>query len=113
MRIRSVRNQTAINNNIESVGVDRGQLVLGRKLNDPTAMNRLSRTRRHNEPAIPGVDKDRDSAFDLVGVAHVNGADLDPQRPRQGLNGTELTDRCRIRGIANDGRSCQLRRQSP
>src|SRR5262249_23346953 len=83
--------------------------VFGRKLDNSTAVHVLSRARRHNETRIPRLGKIGRSAFDLVGVAHVDGADLYPQRLRQCLNSAELADRRWSRRIANDGHSRQLR----
>ena len=57
---------------------------------DQLAMRVRSRTRRHDQTAIRGAREGRDGALDFGGVAHVDRADLHPERRRHGLDNGKL-----------------------
>ena len=67
-------------------------------------MQRRRRARRHDQAAIRRAREGRDGALDLAGVAHVDRADLDPERRRHGLDDAELADPGGCGGIAKDRR---------
>src|SRR5690242_7804900 len=60
--------------------------------------------------AVPTARKCGDSALDLSGVAHVDWAQLHPERWRHGLDRAELADPGCYGGIPKDGRSRHARR---
>jgi hypothetical protein len=66
--------------------------VPGSERDDQIAMTRRQRARRHDQPAIRGARERRDGAVDFAGIAHVDRAQLHPQRGRHGLSGGELPD---------------------
>ena len=59
----------------------------GRKRDDQIAMNERQRARRHDQAAIRRARESRDGALDLAGIAHVDRAQLHPERRRHGLDG--------------------------
>jgi hypothetical protein len=66
--------------------------VPGRQRDDQIAMTRRRRARRHDQTAIWGAREGRDGALDLGGVAHVDWAQLHPERWRHGMDRAELAD---------------------
>ena len=68
------------------------------------------RARRHDQTAIRGAREGRDGALDLSGVAHVDWAQLHPERWRHGLDRAELADPGCYGGIPKDRRSRHARR---
>jgi hypothetical protein len=61
--------------------------VSGRQRDDQMAMKRRDRAPRHDQSAIRRAREGRDGALDFGRVAHVERADLHPQRRRHGLDG--------------------------
>lgn len=67
----------------------------------------------HDQAAVRLTRKCSDATLELVGVAHVNRMEFDPEGwRRHGLNRGELTDTGSYRGVAKDGYSrhvgCEL-----
>src|SRR4029077_11598541 len=75
------------------------------KPDNQIAMNLRQRAPCHDYAAIRGVRECSDGALDLADVAHVDRADLDPNRRRRGLDGAPLANPGGYSGIANDCRS--------
>ena len=71
--------------------VDRGQLVLGSKCDDQTAINRRQSARRHDQTAIRGAREGRNGALYLPDTARVDRVYLQPERRRHGLYDSKLT----------------------
>ena len=82
----------------------------GRQRDDQIAMNDRQSAPRHDQAAIRGAREGRDGALDLAGVAHVDRAQLHPERRRHGLDGAELADPGGYGGIPKDRRSRHARR---
>ena len=56
------------------------------KRDDQIAMNRRQSASRHDQAAIRGTRECGDGALDLTGVSYSDGAQLHPERWRDGLN---------------------------
>src|SRR6266545_7579733 len=65
-------------------------------------MNVRQPARRHDQAAIRDRRECRERALDLAGVAHIDRAQLHPERWRRGLDYGELTDPFGYGGIAKD-----------
>jgi len=63
-----------------------------RKRDDRFSMNDPHRASRHDQPPILPARERRDGAVDFSGIAHVDRAQLHPQRRRHGLDSAELPD---------------------
>src|SRR5262245_48415405 len=84
--------------------------MLGRERDDQVAMDRSPGAAKHEQAAIRALRERRDGAFDLTGVAYVNGAQVHADRWRQRLDGAELAGTGRHRGIAQHRYSSDARR---
>src|SRR5262249_4072108 len=78
---------------------DRGQLVPRRQRDDQTAMNHRQCTSWHNQRAIRGAGKDRNSMLDPIDVAQIDGDQLYTKRLRSRLDSAPLTDSCGCAGV--------------
>src|SRR6516164_4826726 len=91
--VRPIGEQAALGGE-HRVRVDRGQPVLGRKLDDRIAIERprraARRAARHDQAAIRGTRECRDDPFELAGVAGVDRPHLYPERWGRGLDRAEL-----------------------
>src|SRR6516164_7274129 len=91
--VRPIGEQVALGGE-HRVRVDRGQPVLGRKLDDRIAIERprraARRASRHDQAAIRGTRECRDDPFELAGVAGVDRPHLYPERWGRGLDRAEL-----------------------
>src|SRR5262245_38933857 len=73
-------------------------------------MNHRQHASRHDQAAIRGTRKGRDSALDLTGVAHVDRANVHSERRRHRLGGAELADSLRQGGVSKDRDTRHARR---
>jgi len=102
-QIRPVRDQTATGD-VKAIGIDRGQSMPGRKLDNQIAMNdRLAAG--HDQTATRGIRKGRDGALNLGRITHIDWDDFHAERRRHSLDDGELPDPGRCTGISNDSRS--------
>ena len=79
-------------------------------------MTRRRRARRHDQAAIAGARECRDGTLDFGRIAHVDRAQLHPQRRRHGLDGGELPDPGgdgRIHGTAASADRCPTLHSKP
>src|SRR5262249_61475968 len=67
-----------------------GELASGRHRDDQMAVKLRKRSPRHDQAAIWVAREGREGALDLSGLAHTDGADLNPERRRDGLDRAEL-----------------------
>ena len=82
----------------------------GRQRDDQIAMNERQPACRHDQAAAGGAREGRNCAFDLGGVAHVDRANLHPERGCRGLDSAPLARTGRLGGIPKDRRSRHARR---
>jgi hypothetical protein len=85
--------------------------MLGRQRGDQMAMRRLCRTSAHDHAAVGTLRECCDTPFNLGGIAHVDGAQLQAKRGRKRLDGAEqagtsgdarLTKNCHSRHLRRD-----------
>src|SRR5262245_24901189 len=79
------------------------------KRDDQIAMNRRQTASRHDQPAVRGARKCGNGALDLTGVSYSDGAQLHPERWRDGLDYGVLAGTGGYGGIAKNCRLLQLR----
>jgi hypothetical protein len=72
-------------------------------------MTRRGRACRHDQAATGRAREGRDGTLDLLGVAHVDGADLHPERRCRGLDDGKLAVSGSLRSIPKDRHSRHAR----
>src|SRR5262249_16311513 len=70
--------------------------MLGRKLDDRTAMNQCSWLRQHNQAPIRGACKRGDAALNLLRIIHANRTHFHPDRRCRALDGAKLANPSRV-----------------
>src|SRR4029077_12136675 len=107
--IGSVADKTAGGGEIAGT-VGSGQSMLGRQRDDQVARDGRSGAAEHDQAAIRALRESRDRAFDLAGIAYVNGTHVHADRRRQRLDRAELAGPCSYRRISKDHGSRHARR---
>src|SRR6516164_1093319 len=73
-----IRHQTAVDDE-QALEVDRGELVSSCERHDQIAMKERQWASRYDQPAVCGACEACDRTLNLAGVAHVDGAHLQPE----------------------------------
>src|SRR5215475_1952119 len=100
--VRAIRHQAAGDDKV-AVIVDRGQLVARRQRDDQIATKDRERAPGQDQTAVRATREGRNRPLDLPGVVNVDGANLDRNRRRCGLNRSPLANAGDYGGIAKDG----------
>ena len=80
--------------------------MLGRELDDETAMNQGCRLRKHNQAAIRRVCKCGDAALNLFASCTTDRTYLYPERRRRALDGAKLANPSGICRVSKHRHPC-------
>src|SRR5262249_37428182 len=86
--------------------IDCGQLVLRRKRDDQSAMNRCPSTGHDDQATIGRAGKGTQAALDPAGITGVDSSHLHAEHLRCASYGAEQGERSRIGGIAEHSDPC-------